>query len=209
MPEAKEVDLGNWPRARHYALYAGSEYPYVGFSADIELGGFIDRCREKNAKFFAAFMFAVIKAVNAVENFRYRIVDNRVLLFDRIDPSFTVFDGGEKLFYFATAGMAPDFAAFDESARLATEKALAEKCLENRRQDVVHISSVPWFSFRDVIQPIPIGSPTSVPKIMWGKYETRSGTTTVPFSITAHHGLADGYHVGELFAAIAENVKAF
>ncbi|MFC3379844.1 CatA-like O-acetyltransferase [Rugamonas sp. CCM 8940] len=38
-----------------------------------------------------------------------------------------------------------------------------------------------------------------IPLIAWGKFSAPAGATlTLPFSIQAHHGFLDGYHVHQL-----------
>lgn len=202
----REINLGSWKRVRHLALYERSAYPYVGVSANLEITHLLEICRARDLNFFSAFLFVAMQAMNRVENFRYRIADGGVRLYDRIDPSFTVFDPDDELFYFAYAPLCPKPALFYQRVEEAKQSALREKCLSGNELDVVHISCLPWFGFYDIIQPLTLdgGAPSSVPKLMWGKFETAGGKTTIPFSVTAHHGLVDGFHIGRLFAAIDE-----
>lgn len=200
----RPVDMTTWKRARHYELFAGSSYPYVSFATRLRIHDLLLACRAGGLRFFPAFLFAVMKALNSVENFRYRIVEGKVVLFDRIDPNFVVFDHEDELFYFAQAEYCPDPAVFFASVEAAQRKALADKCLSGDRQDVVHVSCTPWFDFSDVVQPLPIGPGFGIPKAMWGKFNEVNGGADIPFSITAHHGLVDGVHIARLFSAIED-----
>lgn len=200
-----EVDMTTWKRARHYALFAGMSYPYVSFTTRLDVHRLVSPGGRPDIPFFSSFLFAVMKAINAIDNFRYRIIGGKVVLYDRIDPNFVVLDQNDDLFYFAEATYGPDIAAFRERVEAAKRKAIADRCLCGDRQDVVHVSCIPWFDFCDVVQPLPIDPGFSIPKAIWGKFSEVNGTFTMPFSMTAHHGLVDGVHFSRLFAAI-ENV---
>ena len=43
-----------------------------------------------------------------------------------------------------------------------------------------------------------------IPLLAWGKFSAPAGATmTLPFSVQAHHGFVDGYHIHLLGAALA------
>jgi chloramphenicol O-acetyltransferase type A len=98
-------------------------------------------------------MYQSIKAVNRVENFRYRIIDGQVYLFDVVHPSTTV-ARKDNSFGFALFEYSDSFGTFSINAK----KKIAEvqtysglRIEENaQRVDVVHCTTVPWFSFTGV-----------------------------------------------------------
>lgn len=200
----RTIDVPNWKRARHYALYAEAPYPYVSFTADLDITALRANCKRRGLNFFSAFLFAVTRAVNGIENFRYRVVDGEVVLFDHVDLNFTVFDAVDELFYFAEPGFSADIETFSRLVEEAKRRAVETKCLSGDRQDVVHVSCTPWFRFSDVIQPLPIQAGCAIPKILWGKYESVGDVVTIPFSATGHHGLLDAFHIGRLFEAVVD-----
>lgn len=199
---SREIDLSTWNRARHYALYAESDYPLVGFTTELDITRWDGERRRSGRKFFPAFLQHVILAMNAIENFRYRIDDGKVYLCDRTDPSFVVIDRGEDLFYFAVGQALADPAAFDRLVAEAKAEALARRFLGGEYLDVVYFSCLPWFSFSDMIQPFRLKPADSVPRVVWGRLRHRDGTVSIPFSITGHHGLFDGVHVARLLELI-------
>ncbi len=200
----REIDFSAWKRARHYALFAGREFPFIGFTAELDITRWDAERRQSGRKFFPAFLHTVMLAMNAIENFRYRINGGKVFLCEGTDPAFTVFEPGDELFYFATAAMTPDPAAFDRNVEEAKEKALETRCLDGGRLDVAYISCLPWFGFSDVTQPMGLRQADSVPRAVWGRCANRGDSLFVPFSITGHHGLFDGLHAARLFAAVQE-----
>ncbi len=203
----REIDLATWKRARHYALFSGREYPFAGVTADLDISAWDAERRRSGRKFFPAFLQTVMLAMNAIENFRYRIDGDKVVLFERIDPAFTVFAPEDELFYFAAVDTTAHAAVFDQSVEEASRKALETRCLEGGgRLDFVYISCLPWFRFTDITQPMRLGQADSIPRVVWGQYTRHGESVSVPFSIIGHHGLFDGLHIARLFAAIQGQV---
>ena len=199
----QEIDLANWKRARHYEVFANKEYPFVGTTTELDISEWDAARQQSNRKFFPAFLHAVTLAMNAVENFRYRIYENKVVLCETIKPSFVVFEKKEELYYFASLEMTNDPLEFDRRVEEAKQLALTKRCLESFSDtDVFYVSCTPWFGFTDCIQPMQLSEPDSIPRIMWGKVKRSGNTVTVPFSVTGHHGLIDGFHIGKLFETI-------
>jgi chloramphenicol O-acetyltransferase type A len=69
---------------------------------------------------------------------------------------------------------------------------------EERRVDLVYITTFPWAKFSQVSHAASIDKYDAIPRLIWGKFEEINGKKMMPLSIEAHHGLADGRHVGML-----------
>ena len=200
----RQVDLSTWKRREHYEVFGHGEYPYIGLTTSVDITRLLAACAEKDRKFFNAFLYVVTRAMNGIENFRYRIYEDEVVLLDGVDPSFNVMDKEKELFYFAYAAYDPDFATFDARVEEAKATALAKGRLAdgNNRLDVAYISCLPWFGFSDIIQPLGLSANDSIPRLVWGKYEDNGKIVTMPFSLTGHHGLFDGFHINKLLEAM-------
>jgi chloramphenicol O-acetyltransferase type A len=200
----REIVFSDWKRARHYELFAKMDYPFIGVTTELDISEW-DMARHRSGrKFFPAFLHSVILAMNAIENFRYRIERGKVLLYEKVDSSFVVFDANEELFYFATVEMTENADEFDCKVEEAKKLALAKRSLDNNRSDIVYTSSSPWFGFTDVIQPLGLSRPDSIPRVIWGRIKRNGDIVSLPFSLTGHHGLIDGFHIGRLLKMITE-----
>ncbi|MDQ4139089.1 MAG: CatA-like O-acetyltransferase, partial [Bacteroidota bacterium] len=102
----------------------------------------------------------------------------------------------------------PTFAEFLPLANqeIQTVKGGSGLCLtENTgRVDVIHFSSIPWITFTALTHARSFTYKDSVPKISFGKYFPEQDKLWLPVSITVHHGLMDGYHVGQYLATFQE-----
>ena len=72
------------------------------------------------------------------------------------------------------------------------------------RKDLIRYSALPWFAFSDMKHADSIRIGDSVPKISTGKLIQEKKKYTLPISISAHHGLADGRDAALLIQKIID-----
>ena len=198
----RQVNLDEWTRRGHFEVFGRGEYPYIGLTTSVDVTGLLDVSRESGRGFFNLFLYVVSRAMNSVENFRYRIYEDQVIVCETVDPSFNVLDPKTELFYFAYADYMEGYAAFDAEVERAKALALDSRNLASNRLDVMYVSCLPWFGFTDIIQPMGLSASDTIPRLLWGKYEEEGDKVTIPFSITGHHGLFDGLHIAKLLEAM-------
>ncbi|ESU29877.1 chloramphenicol acetyltransferase (CAT-III) [Flavobacterium limnosediminis JC2902] len=138
-------------------------------------------------------------AINAIENFRYRIVDNEVIVFDTINASTTILRD-DTTFGFSLIDHFEDLHLFNEKALLEIERVRNTDGLLTRdfsgQYNLIHFSSLPWVNFTSISHSRNFSYPDSCPKISFGKMTEENGKKTMPVSVHVHHALMDGYHVG-------------
>lgn len=146
-----------------------------------------------------------MKTINAIPEFRTRIRDNRIIEHDVIHPSFTV-DVEDNQFSFCNADYDEDVTRFFQNAENAIRRVRENPFIQSdvTQDNRVYISCIPWISFTGVMHPIHMHPVDSVPRLAWGKYIINDNTVKLPYSIQAHHALADGYHAGLFFKQFQE-----
>ncbi|MCD8351432.1 MAG: hypothetical protein LUC93_12565 [Planctomycetaceae bacterium] len=200
----RRIELSTWKRRGHFEVFGRGDYPYDGVTTTVDVSRLLEVCRDKGIRGFNAFLYVVTRAMNGVENFRYRMYEDEVILCDQTDPSFNVMDEPSELFYFAYAEYTPDFPRFDKDVEAAKAVAIENKHLGSNRLDVFYVSCLPWFGFSDIIQPMGLSANDSIPRIVWGRYKEEAGRMVMPFSVTSHHGFVDGLHIARLLEKIEE-----
>lgn len=146
-------------------------------------------------------------AVNSIEAFRYRIVDETILVHDRIDGSATISreDGS---FGFSLIEFNPDFEIFSINALQEIERVKTTPGLFTRTFDednLIHFSALPWLNFTALSHARSYGFADSCPKISFGKMMlSETGKRTMSMSVHVHHGLVDGLQVGQYVDAFQE-----
>jgi chloramphenicol O-acetyltransferase type A len=204
-----KIDLNTWSRRDYYKYFGSCDDPFFGVVVNVDCTTAYDYCKKNDVSFFLYYMYESIKAINRVENFRYRILDGEVWIFDRVHASSTV---GRKdhTFGFAFFDFTDDFTSFAENA----EKKIAEvqeypglRINENTRLDVVHYTTLPWFSFSGFKHEKNIRCDESIPKLAFGKFFEFEGKKLMPHSINANHGLVDAYHIGKYLEFFQEGLN--
>ena len=197
----QKIDISTWNRKEHFEFFSTFEEPFFGITTPIDCTKAYQKSNELGISFFTYYLHKTLVAVNSIENFRYRIKDNEVFIFDRIDASATILRE-DKTFGFSLIEFNEnvlEFAAITskEIARIQTTTGLFTR---DYPENLIHFSALPWVNFTSFSHARSFTWPDSCPKISFGKMVEENGKKTMSMSVHVHHGLIDGYHVGEFIA---------
>ena len=194
------LDLENWPRAAHFHFFRQFEEPFFGATVEIDCTRAYERTKELNTSFFIYYLHKTLVAVNSIESFRYRIADDQIYIYDQINVSATIGreDGS---FGFSLIEYNVDFTAFEKTAQTEIERIQNTTGLFTRTfedDNVIHFSAIPWLNFTSLSHARSYTFLDSCPKISFGKMMvSENGKRTMSMSIHVHHGLMDGFHLGQ------------
>lgn len=206
------IDIDNWRRKEHFKFFHRADYAQYNICANIDVTNFLNFVREKKISFYYAMIHASTYVSNEIENFRYRIRDDKVVLHDRLNPSFTDLSAKEDdLFKLVTVEMKDDIFEFVDYAKEKSQSQHEYFSLRETadRDDFVYITCIPWVSFTHVSHTFSLNKNDSVPRISWGKYFTENNKLLLPFSVQVNHALADGVHVGGYFDKLQKHIDNF
>lgn len=194
------LDLENWNRKEHFAHFSRMEEPFFGATVEIDCTKAYQTAKNLKTSFFIYYLHKTLLAVNAIENFKYRISEGKIYCNDRIDASATI--GREDgTFGFSLIEYDPDFKIFEQTALAEINRIQNTSGLFTRTFDddnVIHFSAIPWLNFTSLSHARSYTFPDSCPKISFGKMMlSESGKRTIAMSVHVHHGLMDGLHVGQ------------
>jgi chloramphenicol O-acetyltransferase type A len=194
------LDLENWNRKEHFLFFKQMEEPFFGITTTIDCTKAYATAKLLGTSFFSYYLHKTIVAVNAIESFRYRIIEDAIYIFDTVDVSATIMRE-DNTFGFSLIEYSPDFEVFakntsEETQRIQNTSGLFTR--EFKDINVIHFSAVPWINFTSLSHGRNYTFPDSCPKISFGKMMVgEDGKRTMSMSIHVHHGLMDGYHVGQ------------
>jgi ABC-type transport system involved in cytochrome bd biosynthesis fused ATPase/permease subunit len=138
-----------------------------------------------------------LAAAQQVQNFRTRIVEDEVWLYQQIHGSSTV-DRPNGTFGFAYYRFHADIHDFVREAAPEMERVRQRNDLERSlTQNLIRFSALPWFNFSSISHARNFAHEDSAPMITFGKIHETEGRRRMPVSIHAHHALADGLHVAQ------------
>ena len=195
----KYLDIENWNRKQHFEHFNRFVDPYFGVVSDLDVTKAYQYSRETGISFFALYLYACMKAINAVENLRYRIQEDKVVIHEVIHSSATI-SREDNTFGCTFIHFSKDFDIFYERLQKEKERVLNSTDLfpEENSDNCIHCSSIPWVNFSGHKEPYS-GMKDSVPKLAFGKFSKKEGKLMMPVAISVNHALVDGYHVGLFF----------
>ena len=204
------IDLETFPRRSHYEFFKSYAYPYMGITANVDVTNLYNSAKSKGGSPFLAFLWAAATAANSVPELRQRIVRDRIAQYDHCCTAHTVAlpDG---TFVNCRTDCRRSLDEFLVYGKQCQEEAKSRHGVVQPGSDeteLIFVSSTPWITFTQVIQPTPIPADSNV-RIVFGKFFDCSGRKMLPVNIQANHALVDGLHVGkfyEKFQELADNV---
>lgn len=209
--------MQNFERRRdRFELFDRMDSPAVNLSFTMDLPDFRPWCKEQGLPPFHVLLCAVLRAVLKIENFRYRIFDNEVICIDRLTPSYTVVNQHHDL-NFAQFAWSDDLREFVARSLAARAEASSMSGLNDTYQGMsprecknqVFVTCIPWLDFTSIQHPMASLGQPDIPSLAWGKFrDGANGRLQLPFSVQAHHGFVDGYHIHLLAQTIAAELSA-
>lgn len=210
------IDPATWDRRDNYEFFRGFLNPWISVTTELDCTEARIAARAAGRSFFLHYLYAVLRAVNEIEEFRYRTdAEGRVVLYDRVDVITPIAVPG-RTFYTVRI---PCFEAFDRfyaEARSIIDGIPetgdpygVEKAIQaSGEYDVFLLSATPdlYFTSLSYAQQAP-GRPTQYPLMNVGKAVERDGRWVLPFSLFVNHAFVDGAHIGRLVERIGTLLK--
>jgi len=198
------IDVDSWNRKRLYHHFMQLKDPFFGVVIPFDVTNAFEFSRKRNVSFFVKYLHDCMKAINTVDNFRYRIINQKVVDYDVIHASATV-AREDNTYGFSFISYSEDLDEFstnfnEEKKRIQNSDELYPPL---NGQDCIHCSALPWFHFTGHKEPSS-GNIESIPELAFSKYKKEGSKLIMNVSIHVNHALIDGYHVGQ-FAEIFQN----
>jgi chloramphenicol O-acetyltransferase len=203
--------MQNFERRRdRFDFFDRMDSPAVNLCFTLTVPEFRPWCKAQDLAPFHVMLCAVLRAVLKVENFRYRVVDGEVIRIDRLVPSFTVmnqhgdlnfaqFDWSDDVREFVARGVAAR-----EAASSMTELNIKYRTMSPRdAKDQVFVTCMPWLDFTSIQHPMASLATPDIPSLAWGRFRAGPDGLQLPFSVQAHHGFVDGWHIHLLGRQVA------
>jgi chloramphenicol O-acetyltransferase type A len=203
----KILNISEWNRRSHFEFFANYDNPFFSICSNINVTELLTYSKRNDKSFFLGALYLSIRSANQVEEFRYRIENDQVVIYDQIHPFSTVINE-EKVFNFCEFEYCDSFAEFSKRSKLSIAETNKLVSLNlKQRNDVIHYTTIPWISLTSITHPRKYDKQASIPKIVFGKYYKDNYRIMLPFSLEVHHGLMDGYHVGMFLETFRQNIS--
>ena len=193
----KIIDETNWKRALHCQVFRNSIEPSYCVTLELDITNFLKKVRKEDLSFTLSLIYIVSRCANDIEEFRYRFLDGKIVLYDKINTAFTYLNKETELFKVVNVEMQDTLEQYNSVAARKAEdqKDYFTGPLGN---DVFQFSPMPWVSYTHISHTNSGKKDNATPLFDWGKYFDRDGKKILPFTVQVHHSFVDGIHIGKL-----------
>lgn len=199
------IDKARWPRRECFEFFSPLAWPFYSITFPVEVTALRRFAKEEGLSFYLCMVYAVTKAMEGVEAFRYKCRGEEIVLHDHLIPSFTDLTPGAEQFHITTLEAGEDIRSF---CREAKERSRAQKSFITQgpwaEDELIYFSCVPWFPITGLTNERDLDRDDSIPRVTWGRYEEKEGKTILSLSLELNHRLLDGYHVGRFYEALLD-----
>lgn len=206
----KKIDIDSWKRKVPYENFVSYTNPVFSLSTRLDVTKLCERCTKEKTSFFVDFLYLVVKCLNSIEEFRLRIKNNEVVLYDEIHPSYIVLTD-EGVIVTCRTEICNSYSEFYKNARADIAAARKRKNNDsefnfNKENNCYYISSMRWVDLVSVSNPYDLknNDASSIPRLTWSKFVEENGRKKMTFDISVHHALIDGEPVCRGFIKIQE-----
>ena len=192
------LNLESWPRLATYKFFRHFDKPYFNVCVQLDVTRLVTFCKQEDVRVFLAYHYLTLRAVNEIEEFHYRLREDRVLIHDIVHGGSTLLLPNDT-FAYVYFDYIENFSLFAEATSHAMELVKTGVASLDPRDDydsLVHYTTLPWISFTSFSHARNWRRDDSVPKIAFGKFSSEHERVRLPMSVEVHHALADGLHVG-------------
>lgn len=196
----KVIDTNNWKRKEEYSFFRTFFNPMVSVTVEVDCTTACRKSKEQGFPLSLYYMHAAVTAANHIEEFRYRQVEDEVILYDHIDlltPIQTT-DGTYRSVILEADEAWETFLgkAFPVVAAAKRGEGQAHGEAEHGR-DILLISINPWYHFTNVQLTVPKEPHQNIPIFTFGKIEETGGKRKMPVALSVNHGFVSGYQIGQ------------
>ncbi len=175
-------------------------HPHYCICVNVDITKLLPYLKSREIMFTPAVVYLISRVANEIPSFRQRIRGEKVIEYERVNPSFSVNTKVSDVFSFCEVEYQVSASAFIQSAKAQMKRMEEHPVLEDQeRDDYLFLSSLPWVSFTGLTHAMHYHPCDSVPRITWGKYFEEGDKIKMPLSLQVHHALVDGRHIGQYY----------
>ncbi|MBC3939187.1 chloramphenicol acetyltransferase CAT [Anaerotruncus massiliensis (ex Liu et al. 2021)] len=194
------IELDRWERKDTFQNFMDLDCSY-SVTQDLCVTPFHAHVRARGLRFYPAFSWAVLYAVNRHREFRMGLDgEGRPGYYDEIHAEYTVLDRRTGNMDSLNTAYRAAFSEFHAAMSADLERFERDGTRTVSRENSVLLSCVPWFTYTGLSFHMKSNLSFLRPMFVWGRYRRQGEELLMPFTIQAHHAATDGYHCHLLFA---------
>ncbi|HIE6172287.1 TPA: type A chloramphenicol O-acetyltransferase [Proteus mirabilis] len=200
------VDLSQWGRKEHFEAFQSFAQCTFSQTVQLDITSLLKTVKQNGYKFYPTFIYIISQLVNKHAEFRMAMKDGELVIWDSVNPGYTIFHEQTETFSSLWSYYHKDINQFlktysEDIAQYVDNLAYFPKeFIEN----MFFVSANPWVSFTSFNLNVANINNFFAPVFTIGKYYTQGDKVLMPLAIQVHHAVCDGFHVGRLLNEIQQ-----
>lgn len=208
MEKYEIIDIKKLDRA-DYFYYFMSVGTTIEFTVKMDVTKVIEKCHNEKLNFQSVMLHRIYRAINQVDNFKYDLLDGKLIKWDKIVPTFSSMNKDNKLFFTLYADMQENEIDFNEVYKDTVNKYATSTTIVPQGElpaNVFNVSCIPWLHFEHFSSNSKSMENNIVKMITIGKYEQVNDRYVLPITLQVSHSVVDGYHASLFFEKLREEL---
>ena len=167
MKEYLDIDI--WDRKEVFQYFRTLADPTFSVVVDVDVTKAYQLVGKTRSSFFVKYLYACMKAINSVENLKYRIEGNKIAIYDVINASATI-ARADTTYGFSFINFSENFTVFNENFKKEKKRIQNSTNLfpQIKSLDCIYCSVLPWISFTSHKEPNSGNKDDSLPRLAFG-----------------------------------------
>src|ERR1700760_3297640 len=204
----EKINIETWERRAAFHFFKDFTEPYHGVCLRVDCTATYRYAKQHHLSVFLSLLHRSLIAAHQVENFRTRIVDGTIWLYEQINGGSAVgrANGTIGLGHYQFRARIDEFV---REAAIELDRVRQRDDIERYPEaNLIRYSVLPWFHFSSVSHARDFSHAAPAPRITFGKITEAASRCTMPVSIHAHHALVDGLHVAQFVERFQHRLNA-
>jgi len=192
-----------YPRRGQFDFYSEHPSPFYAVTWSTEIAELKAWAARNEYSIYLVLCYYMVRAMQSVEDFRYRLLDGRIVLYDRLDIGMTL-PTPDGQYAFGHFDFHEDVSEFMRRVDVARSKIRVDGVLRpDDRPNRILFTSAPGVPFTSMSH-VPLPDPGDArPNVAFGQFASAGDEVTVPISLQVNHRFIGGRALGELVEAVA------
>ena len=194
-------NIENWQRKEHFKLFESQLNCGFSLTTKIDVTNLKKFINSKGYGFYPTIIYLLSKTVNMYPEFRLAKKEAELILWDTVNPNFTIFHQDTETFSSLWSEYFDDIDVFmfhyNQQISLFRDD-LSISPQPKQIENIFYVSSLPWLTFDSFNLNIADITKNYAPIFTMGQFFLSNEKYLLPLAIQVHHAVCDGFHVGRL-----------
>lgn len=194
--------VDRYPRQGQFDFYREHPSPFYAVTWTVEMTALKASATRHGHSTYMALCYYMARAMRSVEDFRYRLLDGRMVLYDRLHIGMTL-PTPDGQYAFGHFDYLDDVEEFMRCVEAVRAEIVADGVLRtDERPNMILCTALPGVPFTAMTH-VPLPDPADArPNVAFGRFAVDGDRVTVPISLQVNHRFIGGRALGTLVEAV-------